>query len=99
MDKGREFIPMSKVIDTESVSVTNDVRESSIGKNLQIKKGIHRGLIYDMCYSVCVCTIYMHETWLYCGRPQAGTAPLLCAACDFLGREAGPPYLTVLVLA
>ena len=32
MDKGREFIPMSKVIDTESVSVTNDVRESSIGK-------------------------------------------------------------------
>ena len=33
------------------------------------------------------------------GGPEAGTAPLLRAACDFLGREAGPPYLTVLVLA
>ena len=76
MDKGREFIPMSKVIDTESVSVTNDVRESSIGKNLQIKNGIHRGLIYDMCYSVCVCTIYMHENMalLWAAPSRYGTS-------------------------
>ena len=52
------------------------------------------------CATLSVYALYTcMKTWLYCGRPQAGMAPLLHAACDFLGREAGPPYLTVLVLA
>ena len=83
----------------------------STGKNLQIKKGIYRGLKYDMCISVCICTMYIYiyiysvciqeivlQTLSLWGGP-CRNGPLLRAACDFIGREAGPPYLTVLVLA
>ena len=89
IDKGRQFIPISRVIDTESVSVTNDVR---VIYWLEQRNYMHQKAVHEMLLPT-------NKTWLYCGRPEAGTAPLLRAACDFLGREAGPPYLTVLVLA
>ena len=107
MDKGRQFIPMSRVTDTECVSY-KCCESHLLAKLTKIKKGIHRGLKYDMCSSVCVCTIYIYiysaciqeivlQTLNLWGGP-CRNGPLLRAACDFIGWEAGPPYLTVLVL-
>ena len=72
-----------------------------------MRKGIHKGLKYGMCISpyVCICCACLclakmaAITSLYCGRPEAETAPLLRAACDFLGLEAGPQYFTLLALS
>ena len=71
IDKGRQFIPMSRVIDTESVSVTNDVRviywlekhnyevtqwfESIYWQKLANVRRVYTEVWNDMCISLYVC--------------------------------------------